>query len=56
MWFGIISLGIIFYFFSSQVLFVYPPEKQLPLKYRDLLSFCFPGGVEVGSAILLVYH
>ncbi|KNA07225.1 hypothetical protein SOVF_173800 [Spinacia oleracea] len=33
--------------FEPQVLFVYPPEKQLPLKYRDLLSFCFPGGVEV---------
>lgn len=30
-----------------QVLFVYPPEKQLPLKYKDLLSFCFPGGLEV---------
>ncbi|KAF5942531.1 hypothetical protein HYC85_020173 [Camellia sinensis] len=34
-------------FFSEKVLFVYPPEKQLPLKYKDLLSFCFPGGVEV---------
>ncbi|GFY98508.1 DENN (AEX-3) domain-containing protein [Actinidia rufa] len=33
---------------EPQVLFVYPPEKQLPLKYKDLLSFCFPGGVEVG--------
>ncbi|KAL2945175.1 DENN domain-containing protein 4C [Bienertia sinuspersici] len=33
--------------FEPQVLFAYPPEKQLPLKYRDLLSFCFPGGVEV---------
>ncbi|KAI7998478.1 ABC transporter G family member 3 [Camellia lanceoleosa] len=32
---------------SIMVLFVYPPEKQLPLKYKDLLSFCFPGGVEV---------
>ncbi|XP_077240965.1 uncharacterized protein LOC143881640 isoform X2 [Tasmannia lanceolata] len=31
---------------EPQVLFVYPPEKQLPLKYKDLLSFCFPGGVE----------
>ncbi|CAL5374846.1 unnamed protein product [Camellia sinensis] len=31
---------------EPQVLFVYPPEKQLPLKYEDLLSFCFPGGVE----------
>ncbi|CAA6659330.1 unnamed protein product [Spirodela intermedia] len=30
----------------SQVLFVYPPEKRLPLKYKDLLSFCFPGGLE----------
>ncbi|KAF6139195.1 hypothetical protein GIB67_040342 [Kingdonia uniflora] len=34
---------------EPQVLFVYPPEKQLPLKYKDLLSFCFPGGVEVHS-------
>ncbi|XP_015389639.1 uncharacterized protein LOC102613027 isoform X1 [Citrus sinensis] len=33
---------------EPQVLFVYPREKQLPLKYKDLLSFCFPGGVEVG--------
>ncbi|XP_028552919.1 uncharacterized protein LOC110106365 isoform X1 [Dendrobium catenatum] len=30
-----------------QVLFVYPPDKPLPLKYKDLLSFCFPGGLEV---------
>ncbi|KAL8208460.1 hypothetical protein R6Q57_007872 [Mikania cordata] len=34
---------------QPQVLFVYPPDKQLPLKYRDLLSFCFPGGVEVNA-------
>ncbi|KAE7998472.1 hypothetical protein FH972_003016 [Carpinus fangiana] len=34
---------------EPQVLFVYPPEKQLPLKYKDLLSFCFPGGLEVHS-------
>lgn len=32
---------------EPQVLFVYPPEKQLPLNYKDLLSFCFPGGPEV---------
>ncbi|KAL5698349.1 hypothetical protein ACHQM5_029399 [Ranunculus cassubicifolius] len=32
---------------EPQVLFAYPPEKRLPLKYKDLLSFCFPGGVEV---------
>lgn len=32
---------------EPQVLFVYPPDNQLPLKYKDLLSFCFPGGVEV---------
>ncbi|CAN4110226.1 unnamed protein product [Withania somnifera] len=32
---------------EPQVLFVYPPEKQMPLKYKDLLSFCFPAGVEV---------
>ncbi|XP_074273614.1 uncharacterized protein LOC141597157 isoform X2 [Silene latifolia] len=35
--------------FEPQVLFAYPPEKQLPLKYRDLLSFCFPGGIEVNA-------
>ncbi|KAF2287147.1 hypothetical protein GH714_038427 [Hevea brasiliensis] len=33
---------------EPQVLFVYPPDKQLPLKYKDLVSFCFPGGLEVG--------
>ncbi|XP_038710141.1 uncharacterized protein LOC120004878 [Tripterygium wilfordii] len=32
---------------EPQILFVYPPEKQLPLKHKDLLSFCFPGGLEV---------
>uniref|UniRef100_A0A7N0UW27 UDENN domain-containing protein n=1 Tax=Kalanchoe fedtschenkoi TaxID=63787 RepID=A0A7N0UW27_KALFE len=32
---------------EPQVLFAYPPDKQLPLKCKDLLSFCFPGGVEV---------
>lgn len=32
---------------EPQVLFVYPPDKPLPLKYKDLLSFCFPGGLEV---------
>lgn len=32
---------------EPQVLFVYPPNKQLPLQCKDLLSFCFPGGVEV---------
>ncbi|XWS72253.1 hypothetical protein CRYUN_Cryun02cG0024000 [Craigia yunnanensis] len=32
---------------EPQVLFVYPPEKQLPLEYKDILSFCFPGGIEV---------
>ncbi|PWA95528.1 DENN (AEX-3) domain-containing protein [Artemisia annua] len=32
---------------EPQVLFVYPPDKQLPMRSKDLLSFCFPGGVEV---------
>ncbi|GAB2218080.1 hypothetical protein Droror1_Dr00001297 [Drosera rotundifolia] len=32
---------------EPQILFAYPPEKQLPLKHKDLVSFCFPGGVEV---------
>ncbi|XP_014501545.1 uncharacterized protein LOC106762261 isoform X1 [Vigna radiata var. radiata] len=34
---------------EPQVLFVYPPEKQLPLNDKDLLSFCFPGGLEVNA-------
>ncbi|XP_051131211.1 uncharacterized protein LOC127251524 isoform X2 [Andrographis paniculata] len=34
---------------EPQVLFVYPPEKQLPLKCKDLLSFCFPAGIEVNA-------
>ncbi|KAI7746001.1 hypothetical protein M8C21_006652 [Ambrosia artemisiifolia] len=29
-----------------QVLFVYPPDKQLPSRSKDLFSFCFPGGLE----------
>ena len=41
------------FFIPCQVLFVYPPEKQLPCKYKDLLSFCFPGGVEVGFLLNL---
>lgn len=32
---------------EPQVLFAYPPEKQLPLQYKDLLSFCFPDRVEI---------
>jgi hypothetical protein len=32
---------------ESQVLFSYPPEKPLPLKYKDTLSFCLPEGVQV---------
>lgn len=32
---------------EPQVLFAYPPEKPLPLKYKDTLSFCLPGGVQV---------
>ncbi|KAJ8437332.1 hypothetical protein Cgig2_015063 [Carnegiea gigantea] len=35
------------FLFSFQVLFAFPPEKRLPVKCRDLLSFCFPGGLEV---------
>ncbi|KAL4571823.1 hypothetical protein LXL04_018588 [Taraxacum kok-saghyz] len=34
---------------EPQVLFVYPPDKQLPLKSTDLISFCFPGGLEVNA-------
>ncbi|CAL9224824.1 unnamed protein product [Arabidopsis halleri] len=32
---------------EPQVLLVYPPNKQPPIKYKDLHSFCFPGGIEV---------
>ncbi|KAJ8754598.1 hypothetical protein K2173_010689 [Erythroxylum novogranatense] len=32
---------------EPQVLFVYPPGKELPLKYKDLLSFCFTRGLEI---------
>ncbi|XP_010449763.1 PREDICTED: uncharacterized protein LOC104731954 [Camelina sativa] len=32
---------------EPQVLLVYPPDKQPPIKYKDLHSFCFPGGIEV---------
>ncbi|KAL1805194.1 hypothetical protein ACET3Z_028262 [Daucus carota] len=32
---------------EPQVLYVYPPEKQLPLTDKDLISFCLPAGVEV---------
>ncbi|KAK3159256.1 hypothetical protein QOZ80_2AG0147870 [Eleusine coracana subsp. coracana] len=32
---------------EPQVLFAYPPEKPLPLKYKDTLSFCLPEGVQV---------
>jgi len=32
---------------EPQVLFAYPPEKELPLNYQDLLSFCFPGGLKI---------
>ncbi|EPS65454.1 hypothetical protein M569_09323, partial [Genlisea aurea] len=31
---------------EPQVLFMYPPGKQLALQLKDLASFCFPGGVE----------
>ncbi|XP_057428941.1 uncharacterized protein LOC130722273 [Lotus japonicus] len=34
---------------EPQVLFAYPPDKQLPLKDKDLFSFCFPGGLEVNA-------
>ncbi|CAH2079465.1 unnamed protein product [Thlaspi arvense] len=32
---------------EPQVLLVYPPDKHPPIKYKDLHSFCFPGGIEV---------
>lgn len=52
---NVLSIGfaLCFYF---QVLFAYPREKQLPLKYKDLLSFCFPGGVEVGYILDYFYY
>lgn len=42
-----LHVGFILMISYLQVLFVYRPEKELPLKYKDLLSFCFPGAVEV---------
>ncbi|WZZ53142.1 uncharacterized protein LOC106393764 isoform X1 [Brassica napus] len=32
---------------EPQVLLVYPPDKEPPIKFKDLRSFCFPGGIEV---------
>ncbi|KAG2307197.1 hypothetical protein Bca4012_083800 [Brassica carinata] len=32
---------------EPQVLLVYPPDKEPPIKLKDLHSFCFPGGIEV---------
>lgn len=34
---------------EPQVLFAYPPEKSLPLKYKDIVSFCLPGGAQVNA-------
>lgn len=51
---NLFSLELIF-LLSFQVLFVYPPDRQLPLKYRDLISFCFPSGVEVGRLVFCFY-
>ncbi|CAM0943752.1 unnamed protein product [Alopecurus aequalis] len=34
---------------EPQVLFTYPPERSLPLKYKDIVSFCLPGGAQVNA-------
>uniref|UniRef100_A0ACD5YV21 Uncharacterized protein n=1 Tax=Avena sativa TaxID=4498 RepID=A0ACD5YV21_AVESA len=34
---------------EPQVLFTYPPERPLPLKYKDIVSFCLPGGAQVNA-------
>lgn len=39
-----------------QVLFAYPPEKELPLNYQDLLSFCFPGGLKVWYFLTITFY
>lgn len=39
------------YLLYIQVLLVYPPDKQPPIKYKDLHSFCFPGGIEVLNSL-----
>lgn len=31
---------------EPQILFAYPPGKRLPMRQKDLLAFCFPGGLE----------
>lgn len=31
---------------EPQILFKYPPEKKLAVPAKDLLTFCFPGGVK----------
>ncbi|XP_039020371.1 uncharacterized protein LOC120152165 [Hibiscus syriacus] len=37
--------------FEPKILFRYPPGKRLSMRLKDLASFCFPGGVEVGNGI-----
>ncbi|XP_042490356.1 uncharacterized protein LOC122070298 [Macadamia integrifolia] len=32
--------------FEPQILFQYPPGRKLPVQPKDLLAFCFPGGVK----------
>lgn len=31
---------------DPQILFKYPPGKRLQMRFKDLASFCFPGGVK----------
>ncbi|EYU46382.1 hypothetical protein MIMGU_mgv1a002219mg [Erythranthe guttata] len=33
---------------EPQVLFMYPPGKEMALRLQDLAAFCFPGGVKAG--------
>ncbi|KAI5076692.1 hypothetical protein GOP47_0008757 [Adiantum capillus-veneris] len=31
---------------DPQILYAFPPGKKLPMRQKDLLAFCYPGGVE----------
>eukprot|EP00250_Pteridium_aquilinum_P027228 c3447_g1_i1 orf=644-3112(+) len=31
---------------NPEILYAFPPGKKLPMRQKDLLAFCYPGGVE----------
>lgn len=31
---------------DPEILYAFPPKKKLPMRQKDLLAFCYPGGVE----------